>query len=791
MKNLKIFFLATVAIVAGLFTACNDSDFEAGPGVDGAQVYFPESTPTTYSISDDVTSIAIPVKRIAKDAAMTVAILPAEESGLFTIPTSVSFAAGSDAAELLITFDRSALEDGKEYPIALLINDEDNTTPYGYRTLNLTVAPWPWEQMKGTGLFRDDWFTAMYNGGNIEIEVTVHKHKSKAGIYMIEEMYGWPFLTEFFEASQAAIEAQIGTYRSTNITIDCSDPAKVLIPRQFTGITDKDADYGDYEIATFNGGEGTLVNGVITFPKEGLALACKAGVLNANKSGLFRIVLPGFEVVDYTLAAAYGGMKVGPDNETTSVVVDFKYGADVTNIQYVIAEDELTEAQIATLTAAIADESAENINTFKKFEVGGKEVSAEVELSTPGTYTVVAVPLDKEKKPVVGEASAASFYFPGMAGSTPNDIAAALYKVSEYPDAAEFAAANPDYSSVLFEISGTEMKSVKTFLAPTSVIKNIEIESGGKTLKEFMAGRKELDAAAMEKLATTGKYWNIGIKLPSDTYFTLVVEATNAYGKTKLIQSEPFKTTVPPYTGELVIGEYDMFFKADAENTFENLFAVVPTVGSETEFFVKDFAIEDDTQWYATYDPAKSTLTMNGMQLGREPDENLFGYFTELLAADQSLGYGVYSYTNKDSEGGHDPIVLTVDPASKQISGLATYIVEVPVADFGADKIIGALGVYHADGTVITKHSGAKSSAPAAKVQGVRTRIPFSSVRVPTSFRKSLDNRHLAMNIKFVKSSTETIHGVRTLSVKTAQCEPLPKQIGRISIKENADRNLR
>lgn len=77
MKSIKIFFLATVAIVAGLFTACSDDDFKAGPEVDGAQVYFPENVTTQHSISDDVSSIAIPVKRIAKDEALTVGFSPA------------------------------------------------------------------------------------------------------------------------------------------------------------------------------------------------------------------------------------------------------------------------------------------------------------------------------------------------------------------------------------------------------------------------------------------------------------------------------------------------------------------------------------------------------------------------------------------------------------------------------------------------------------------------------------------------------------------------------------------
>ena len=786
MKSLKIFFLATVAIAAGLFTACNDDDFTAGPDVDGAQVYFPENVTTQHSISDDVTSIAIPVKRIVKDEALTVAILASDESELFTIPSSVTFAAGKETSELLITFDRTKLEDGKEYPLSFLINDENNSTPYGNRMLSITVAPWPWEEL-GTGKFRDDWLCAMFKGGNPEIEVTVHKHKSKAGIYMIEEMYGWPFLTEFFGGSQDEIESEVKlTYTPVNITIDCSDPTKVVMPRQFTGITDGDPAYGNYEIAMFTGGEGTLVNGVITFPQEALAFVCSAGNLKANKNGLFRIILPGYEAVDYSLAAVYGGMKVGSDNETATAVVDFTYGADVTGISYVFVSDDVTD-KADEIAAEIVAGTAENIYEVKNFEVGAEKVSIEAELTAPATYTVVALPKDKSGKLLAGEVSAATFYFPGMGGAVPdNDIAATLIKVSAYPDAADYVSQCPDYSSFVYEISGTEMKSVKIYINTTYVIENIEIQSGGLTLQEAVRQYgKEFGASEMAELAETGKYWDLSTDLASGTSYTLVVEATNNYGKTKLIQSEPFRVDVPPYTGELAIGKYGMSYVADAENTFENVFEVVPTVGSGTDFFVKDFAMEDDTQWYATYDSGKSTLTLSGVQLGREKDGNLLGAFTEALTADQSLGYGIYSFAGEESEGS-DPVVLTVDPASKLVSKLVTDI-EVPVADFTVGKIVGALAAYYADGTVITKNSGT-SSASAVKVQGVRTKIPFSSVRVPASVKKSLDSRALLTNTGFVKKSYDTNNGVRTLSVKTAQCEPLPKQIGRradFKIREN------
>ena len=757
MKSIKIFFLATVAIVAGLFTACSDDDFKAGPEVDGAQVYFPENVTTQHSISDDVSSIAIPVKRIAKDEALTVAVLASDESGLFTIPSSVSFAAGKETSELLITFDRTKLEDGKEYPLSFLINDEDNTTPYGNRSLDITVMPWPWVKM-GTGKFREGWLSDVFTGNMFEIDVTVHSHKSKEGIYMVEEMLGWPYMTEFFGATQEELSEQF-SYTPSNIVIDCSNATQVTIEEQWSGITENSNGYGNFMIASAE--PGTLVNGVITFPKDGLT-AKLVGLdreFPANSQGTFRIMLPGAEIVDYTLSAVYDGMKVSADGETASAVINFTYGADVTNIRYVLVENELTEAETATLVAAIADGSAENINELQDFTVGGEKVSAEAVLPGPGTYTVVALPLDKAQKPVSGEASAASFYFPGIGGtSVPNDIAGSLYKVSAYPDAAAYVSEYPDYSSAVYEITGTEMKKIKTYFNKTSIIDNIEIQTGGLTLQDVVDKYgKELNADAMEELATTGKYWDIMINLTPGASYTLVVEATNNYGKKKLIVCEPFVTDIPPYTGELIIGKYGMSYAASAEDTFENVFEVIPTVGSNTEFFVKDFAVEDGTQWYATYDSAKSTLTMSGVQLGREDNGNLLGKFTEALTPDRTRGYGFFSFATEESEGS-DPIVLTIDPASKQVSALTTDV-EVPVADFTVKKIVGALAAYYADGTTITKQSGTTSAASAAKVQGVRTKIPFSSVRVPAHIGKSLDSRGLQMNATFVRNSDNTPWG--------------------------------
>ena len=531
MKSIKIFFLATVAIVAGLFTACSDDDFKAGPEVDGAQVYFPENVTTQHSISDDVSSIAIPVKRIAKDEALTVAVLASDESGLFTIPSSVSFAAGKETSELLITFDRTKLEDGKEYPLSFLINDEDNTTPYGNRSLDITVMPWPWVKM-GTGKFREGWLSDVFTGNMFEIDVTVHSHKSKEGIYMVEEMLGWPYMTEFFGATQEELSEQF-SYTPSNIVIDCSNATQVTIEEQWSGITENSNGYGNFMIASAE--PGTLVNGVITFPKDGLT-AKLVGLdreFPANSQGTFRIMLPGAEIVDYTLSAVYDGMKVSADGETASAVIDFTYGADVTGISYVLASGNVSDTA-DEIAAAIAAGTAENIYEVKDFAVGAEKVSVEAELEASGVYTVIALPKNKAGKLLEAEASASSFFFPGKGGSSAPecDLDAMLGLVSvNWP---EQSADCPDESSLYFEITGSELESLFTWLTPTANLEALLAE--GASEEELIdAYGTDQSAKFMPSINSKGGYGSAWINLLDDTSYTMLVKATNIYGKSAIV----------------------------------------------------------------------------------------------------------------------------------------------------------------------------------------------------------------------------------------------------------------
>lgn len=774
MKYITKFLLMGIVAVAGLLSACTSSDdFEPGPKDSGAQVYFPNTIPSEFNVGDDESSVTIPVRRVVTDAAMTVNILASIEQGqegILNIPSSVSFEAGSDLANLVITFDRSALVDGTEYKASLLLNDEQNLTQYGNNMIDITIIPWPWEEL-GTGKYRDGWLCGLFEGNLVELDVTIHKHKSQEGVYMVEEMFGWTFMTEFFGATQSQLSGQF-SYTPTNITIDCSDPANVKIAKQYTGITEGVHNYGDFLIES--AAPGTFVNGVITFPEDGInayMTGYSSNPLPTNPDGTFRIMLPGAEITDYTLTAAYGGMLVNSDNSSASAVIDFTYGADVTGIHYVIAEGDV-EASAATLAAQIANGTAENILSVEEFVVGAGSVSIKADLTTPGPYTVVALPLDKENKPLESNAAAASFYFPGMdGGDIPDcDVEAMMGSVSENkPDALE---KNPDESSLYFKISGSELKTLHLLAMSTSNIETLVAQ--GASYEEIIASYgQDFSSIAVPTINETGYYENIWINLNENTSYTMLVQATNIYGRSKVLAVEKSTAAVDTswYTGELAIGKYDMVYQSveDGETiTSSCTFTVNPVKGSENEFTIKDLGLNNTTSWYASYDSATHKFTVSGVEVGYEDLGSRFGQGWGYYDQAGTMILGFFSFANEQSNG-TDPCVFSVDATTGQINQLET-LLQVLVADAASGKILGYLTQYLPGETVITYAENASSSAvqPSSK-QAIRHTATAKYMKATDRFS---DHVATAKCAEMPKSAAHS--GVRTLDVKTAKCEPLP-----------------
>lgn len=774
MKYITKFLLMGIVAVAGLLSACTSSDdFEPGPKDSGAQVYFPNTIPSEFNVGDDESSVTIPVRRVVTDAAMTVNILASIEQGqegILNIPSSVSFEAGSDLANLVITFDRGKLVDGTEYKASLLLNDEQNLTQYGNNMIDITIIPWPWEEL-GTGKYRDGWLCGLFEGNLVELDVTIHKHKSQEGVYMVEEMFGWTFMTEFFGATQSQLSGQF-SYTPTNITIDCSDPANVKIAKQYTGITEGIHNYGDFLIES--AAPGTFVNGVITFPEDGInayMTGYSSNPLPTNPDGTFRIMLPDAEITDYVLTATYGGMLVNSDNTSASAVIDFTYGADVTGINYVIAEGDV-EASAATLAAQIANGTAENILSVEEFTAGAGSVSVKADLANPGFYTVVALPLDKENKPLESNAAAASFYFPGMdGGDIPDcDVEAMMGSVSENkPDALE---KNPDESSLYFKISGSELKTLHLLAMSTSNIETLVAQ--GASYEEIIASYgQDFSSIAVPTINETGYYENIWINLNENTSYTMLVQATNIYGRSKVLAVEKSTAAVDTswYTGELAIGKYDMVYQSveDGETiTSSCTFTVNPVKGSENEFTIKDLGLNNTTSWYASYDSATHKFTVSGVEVGYEDLGSKFGQGWGYYDQAGTMILGFFSFANEQSNG-TDPCVFSVDATTGQINQLET-LLQVLVADAASGKILGYLTQYLPGETVITYAENASSSAvqPSSK-QAIRHTATAKYMKATDRFS---DHVATAKCAEMPKSAAHS--GVRTLDVKTAKCEPLP-----------------
>lgn len=776
MKYITRFISMGIVAAAGLLSACtSNDDFEPGPKNSGAQVYFPNTVETEYRLADNESSVTIPVRRVVADEAMNVPIIANDESGLFNIPSTVVFAAGEDVSNLVITFDRSKIVNEAGYPISLLINDDKNLTDYGKYMLDITIRPWPWEEL-GEGKFRDDWLSNLWQASTVEVSVKIHKHKTQEGVYMVEQMFGWDLLTEFFGGSQSAIESAYGiSYTPTNITINCSDPTKVIIPKQASGIYDSSFS-SNYNIAQLDGKYGTLENGIITFEKGALVLLLDDGrYVEANKNGWFRVMLPGAEVTDYSLTAKYSGMMVNAEYSKASAVIEFTYGSDVKGIQYVIAEGDVEESA-ADIAAKIANGTIENIQKVDDFEAGAGSVSIEAELANPGLYTVVALPLDKTNKALAKNASASSFYFPGVGGSEiPDcDLSAMMGLVSEYSpeDLAEY----PDATSLYFEIKGSELKSLKIALEATSDV-NALLEQG-TTYEQIVESRGEdYTNSFVPKINQDGGISNIWLGLSERTSYTMIVKATNTYGKSALVTAE-CATAAPDYsgyTGDLVIGDYLMTFDAATQDggtvTLKNSMTLSPRGTNGTDFFVKNFGLEMGASWYAQYNESTNELTLSGEWKYNE-GKNFLGGFVGTGGSEAYMFFSVADLDNKEADG-TDPIVINVDPSTKELTSLKTYI-EIYVATVEGNQIVDyyLAAVYEPGAKIELVTSLMPSSAVLPSAMIDRMLVSPIQVRVPLAAKGTMEKVKPGLTNATAKYGST----IRTLKVKTAKCEASLKQ---------------
>lgn len=298
---MKKYILPVVALMSIALASCSDDDYTPGPQSQG--YYFPKESVTEVYFGEDATQFAFTVMRTDAEEAATVNLEVVEESGLFNVPSTVSFAAGKNMADVTVTFDPSEL-DYKDYTFTISI-PEDQKYLYGLTDYEFTAGIDPqfrWEDY-GVCKYTDDLIVGLLSGKpSIEYDVPIQRHMSTAGLYRLVNPYGENF--PYNEPGDYDDETHYLVVHAEYANAVWCEPC-------YTGC---DWGYGEFCVISnawcyLNAGNslgavanagfcGKLVNGVITFPaKETWLIQLpnyngESAMFWTNNNGGFKIVLP-------------------------------------------------------------------------------------------------------------------------------------------------------------------------------------------------------------------------------------------------------------------------------------------------------------------------------------------------------------------------------------------------------------------------------------------------------------------------------------------------------------------
>lgn len=673
MKNLKMLYIALIALVAGAFSACT-ADWEPGDMPSGPQVAFiGDKTVNKPHMEfngeegDDTRTLTL--SRVNTKSRLEVFVrIDAEDEykEWFKIKNRnvVIFPAGAQTAEMEITVDHTKFEKDKTYTVTFSIADPKQTSAYGFSSWTVDFSLNQWIEMKVTdpdapttgepvylkGKFRGlavlDYLLGITSPA--EIDVTISQHKDNPNLYKIHDPWIESLLYLFEGATADAVRASFECANpAPGLEIDCSDPKNVTIREQKMGVRDI---YGVWEEGNPLGDGiiyadgGIIEDGVITFPKGNIAFTFEAfidegyklehfyGTYGGNQSGLFRVILPGCEAADYTLGGSYNGMEIAADNETIYAKVNFTYGDDVTGIRYLVVEGDIeldgTEegSPIAEASKKLKEGTDENIQIIEDFAKGAGSVEVKLKLER-GIYTIVAAAVKSNETEVYERGIVTiPFYYAGIGEPEITDCEIDVKWGSVTDIAPEVLAEYPDYTSLAYSFKGEgkHLKNIGYYMSDSKSVADL--------LEDFEGSKEDLVANAGiafdwefvkevslgERVGTFGGYYP---GLDPDTEYTLIVVAKNVYGKSITKTLTARTKPEPPYyeelNGKLKIGDYKMectnYSSDNIKYTSTNVFTLRNVPGKTNEFLIKNLAFKDGYEWYANYDDEKNTLTVPGM----------------------------------------------------------------------------------------------------------------------------------------------------------------------------------
>ena len=195
----------------------------------------------------------------------------------------------------------------------------------------------------GVGQIRDDIVASVFNVQNITWNVEIYEHADHPGSIFLKNAY-----------TSAYPYNEPGDYRTEDVyfEINIADPDQVVIPTQLMGFDWDPTQFGEMLVGTVQ--PGTLKDGIITFPTNGLAIGLMIyteGQLAfyANSNDQFAVAMPGYEIPAPAEAnfeaQLYYISEVAPSYSSTypdhSSLAFYMAGADIVSGGYVMLEGSL------------------------------------------------------------------------------------------------------------------------------------------------------------------------------------------------------------------------------------------------------------------------------------------------------------------------------------------------------------------------------------------------------------------------------------------------------------------
>ncbi|MBQ7514107.1 MAG: hypothetical protein IJS95_06930 [Prevotella sp.] len=402
-KYIQSMMLSLTGMLA--LTACSSSDTDYHwATASGDQVYFSNTLPSQKDLSFDESSFIVTLNRVKTDESINVSLTLDDATGTFSAPASVSFAAGSKTADVVINYDTEKLEYDKYVSATLSIADEAYTTPYGSSAYTFSAGvPSPYVSL-GNGKFVEDFYWGF------EQTVEIKQNQENPNTFRVYGAFDSVDNGNQSEYIELTVLQPGQTLFDQTITME----GLVYWPPVNTGYhhSSYDADimmYHPSRFAAYGAEENWVLSKVLAYQEDGvtpgqiqLAPAYYMdgvggwAAYSQSTEGMIIITFPGYNPKDYSLSLDYAGGYF--DNTGQSyALLNLSMGEDVTEVKYALVEGNNESAAIdGVIDGTIASESVAEGGQYK------------VVNSYSGYCTLVAVAYDGDE---VKNTAYAKFYY--------------------------------------------------------------------------------------------------------------------------------------------------------------------------------------------------------------------------------------------------------------------------------------------------------------------------------------------------------------------------------------------